>query len=95
MRVLETVNHAIITFSANGKTLEARGSGGLEILFNADGSRTVNTFGIDLLLTLPGHGSVVLDAGRTEFLFDPRIHLLFQAGPEEFDVAAFCAALAP
>ncbi|HEX6651567.1 MAG TPA: hypothetical protein VF072_02400 [Thermoleophilaceae bacterium] len=94
VRVLETVDHAEITYTANGKTLTARGSGGFDLRFNADGSRTVATFGINLLLTLPGQGAVFLDVGRAEFLFDPHIHVLFQAGPADYDIAAFCAALA-
>jgi hypothetical protein len=94
VRLLETVNHAQITYTANGKTLTARGSGGFDLRFNADGSRTVSTFGINLLLTLPGRGTVFLDVGRAEILFDPNIHILFQAGPADYDIAAFCAALA-
>jgi hypothetical protein len=93
VRVLETVQHARITFSANGKTLEALGSGGIEIVFNPDGSTTASTFGIDLKLTLPGEGAVLLDTGRAAFLFDPHIHVLFEAGPQVYDTDAFCAAL--
>ena len=95
VRLLETVNHAVITFTANGKTLEARGSGGFAAQFDPHGSTSVSTFGIDLLLTLPGEGAILLDAGRAEFLFDPHIHVLFEAGPQQYDLAAFCAALAP
>lgn len=74
---------------------EARGSGGFDARFAPDGSTSVSTFGIDLLLTLPGKGAVFLDAGRAEFLFDPHVHVLFEAGPQEYDLPAFCAALAP
>src|SRR5262245_37473518 len=56
VRLLETVNHAEITFSANGKSLTAKGSGGIEYDFNPDGTITVKTFGINLLLTIPGYG---------------------------------------
>lgn len=95
VRILETVNHVEITYSANGKTLSATGTGGINIVFNADGTESAQTFGINLLLTIPGEGAVWLDAGRAEYLFSPRLHLLFQAGPAQYDMAAFCAALAP
>jgi hypothetical protein len=94
VRVLETVNQSIFTYDANGKTLTARGSGGIDIRFNPDGSVNAATFGINLLLTIPKYGAVYLDTGRAEYLFDPHIHVLFHAGPASYDVAAFCAALA-
>jgi hypothetical protein len=94
VRVLETVNHVAITYSANGKTLTATGTGGFDLRFNPDGSVTAATFGINLLLTIPGYGAVFLDAGRAEYLFDPHIHVLFHAGPASYDLAAFCGALA-
>ena len=53
VRVLETVNRVEIVFSANGKSLTATGTGGIEYLFNPDGSITANTFGINLLMTIP------------------------------------------
>jgi hypothetical protein len=94
VRILETVNHVDITYSANGKTLKATGTGGIDIRFLPDGSVTAATFGINLLMTIPGYGAIFLDVGRAEFLFDPHIHLLFHAGPASYDIAAFCAALA-
>ena len=94
VRVLETVNQAVITYSAHGSTLTARGSGGIDINFNPDGSVNASTFGINLLLTIPKYGAVYLDTGRAEYLFDPHIHVLFHAGPASYDVPAFCAALA-
>lgn len=94
VRILSTVNHAEITFSANGKTLTAKGSGGIEYEANPDGSVTVNTFGINLLMTIPHYGVVQLDTGRATFLFDPHLNVLFHAGPASYDVEAFCAALA-
>lgn len=94
VRVHETVRHVSIEFSANGKTLTATGTGGIDLRFAADGSVTASTFGIDILLVLPGRGPIFLDAGRAIFIFDPRIHALFEAGPASYDVAAFCAALA-
>jgi hypothetical protein len=94
VRVLETVNRVSFSYSANGNTLNATGTGGIELLFHADGSVTANTFGINLLLTIPGTGTVFLDAGRATYLFDPHIHVLFHAGPASYDLAAFCSALA-
>jgi len=94
VRVRETVRHVSIEFSANGKTLSATGTGGIDLHFAADGSVTASTFGIDILLVIPGQGTIFLDAGRAIFLFDPHIHVLFEAGPASYDVAAFCAALA-
>lgn len=95
VRLVETVNHVAINYSANGKTLTAIGTGGIEYTFNPDGSLLASTFGINLLLTIPGEGVVFLDAGRALFLFDPHLHVLFQAGPASYDTAAFCAALSP
>ena len=92
-RLLVTVNHAVITYSANGKTLTARGSGGIEYTVNPDRSVTAQTFGINLLLTIPGYGNVILDTGRAEYLFDPHIHEVFHAGPAIYDTSAFCGAL--
>ncbi len=94
VRVLETVNQSVFKYSAHGSTLTARGSGGIDIRFNPDGSVNAATFGINLLLTIPKYGAVFLDTGRAEYLFDPHIHVLFHAGPASYDVAAFCAALA-
>ena len=94
-RVHETVHQALITYAANGKSLDGRGSGGFDVQFNPDGTRTVSTFGINVLVVIPGQGPVILDAGRSNFSFDPRPHLVFQAGPQDYDLAAFCAALAP
>ena len=91
VRVLLTVNHAVITFSANGKTLTARGSGGVEYEF--DPERTASTFGINMLMTIPHYGTVFLDTGHSEFLFSGGRHLLFRAGPESYDMKAFCGAL--
>jgi len=81
VRLLSTVNHAEITFTANGKSLTAKGSGGIEYLVNPDGTISVNTFGINLLLTIPEYGPVFLDTGRAVFLFDTDRHLheLFHA----------------
>jgi hypothetical protein len=93
VRLVVTVNHAVITFSANGKSLTAKGSGGIEYTVNPDGSVTAQTFGIDLLLVIPGYGPVFLDAGRAEFLFQKGLHEIFLAGPELYDMPAFCAAL--
>src|SRR5262252_9508919 len=66
-RLLETVSHAVITFSANGKSLEAKGSGGIEYLYNPDGTITVHTFGINLMMTIPQYGAIFLDAGRATY----------------------------
>ena len=94
VRILSTVNHAILTFSANGKSLIARGSGGIEYLFNPDGTITVNTFGINLLMTIPHYGNVLLDAGRATFVFDGNhLYTEFIAGPADYDIPAFCNAL--
>jgi hypothetical protein len=93
IRVLLTVNHALITFSANGKTLTARGSGGVDLEINPDGTREASTFGINLLMTIPHYGTVFLDAGHAEFLFSGGRHLLFQAGPAIYDMQAFCGEL--
>jgi len=92
-RLLSTVNHGTITFSANGKTVDAKGSGGIEYIWNPDGSVEVHTFGINLLATIPHYGSVFLDAGSARYLFDPHLHLLFQAGPSRYDEDVFCGAL--
>ena len=94
VRILETVNHVDIVYSANSKTLKATGTGGIDIRFLPDGSVSAATFGINLLMTIPQYGAVFLDVGRAEFLFDPHVHLLFHAGPASYDIAAFCAALA-
>jgi hypothetical protein len=95
VRLLETVRNAIITYTVGDRTLQARGSGGFEVLFNPDGSpASVATFGINLLLTIPGQGAVFLDTGRAEFAFHP-FRVVFQAGPQSLDVPAFCAALSP
>jgi len=95
VRVLETVNHSVITFTANGKTLEAKGTGGIDLTFNPDGTVLAKTFGINLLVTLPGEGRVILDTGHAIFMFGHGFETLFQAGPADYDFAAFCAALAP
>jgi len=93
VRLLETVQHVRIDYTANGHTLTAIGTGGIDLHFNVDGSVSASTFGINLLLTLPGEGAIFLDVGHAEYLFDPHIHLLFQAGPASYDLDAFCAAL--
>ena len=90
--VLETDRNIAITFSANGVTLNGNGSGGFDVTFNPDGSQTIRTFGINLLVTIPHQGSVILDVGYAVFLFDPHIHVLFQAGPSDYDLPAFCSA---
>jgi hypothetical protein len=61
---------------------------------NPDGTITVNTFGINLLMTIPHYGSIFLDTGRATFLFDGK-HLSteFIAGPPSYDIPAFCNAL--
>jgi hypothetical protein len=92
-RVHETVRHVTIEFTANGTTLTATGTGGIDLRYAADGSISATTFGIDLLLVLPGQGPIFLDAGRAAFVFDPRIRFLFEAGPASYDTEAFCAAL--
>jgi len=89
----ETVRNVVITFSANGITIEGNGSGGSDVTFNPDGSNTVRTFGINLLVTIPQQGPVILDVGHAVFLFDPHPHVLFQAGPSDYDLPAFCSAL--
>jgi len=94
VRVLSTVNHAVLTFSANGKSLTARGSGGVEYLFNPDGTVTAHTFGINLLMTIPHYGSIILDAGRSTIVFDGTQSITeFIAGPANYDMTAFCNAL--
>jgi len=93
VRVLSTVNHAKITFSANDVSLTAIGSGGIEYTLNPDGSVGVHTFGINLLLTLPGYGAVTLDAGSATYVFDPDLQELFHAGPVRYDNELLCAAL--
>jgi hypothetical protein len=94
VRILSTVNHATITFSANGKSLTAIGSGGIEYLFNPDGTVTVHTFGINLLMTIPHYGPVFLDVGRATFVFeDTHLYTEFIAGPASYDIPAFCNAL--
>ena len=97
VRLHETVNRGFISFSANGKTLEAKGSGGIDLTFNPDGTVLARTFGIDLLVTLPGSGPAILDAGRGIFTYGGGhpFQALFEAGPANYDFAAFCAALAP
>jgi hypothetical protein len=55
---------------------------------------SITTFGIDFKMTLPGQGVVFLDVGRTEFSFEPFPHVVFEAGPQRYDIPAFCAALA-
>ena len=92
-RVHETVRHVTIEFTANGTTLGARGTGGIDLRFAADGSISSTTFGIDLVLVLPGQGPIFLDAGSATFVLDPFIHFLFEAGPASYDMEAFCAAL--
>jgi len=94
VRILSTVNHAILTFSANGKSLTARGSGGIEYLFNPDGTITVHTFGINLLMTIPHYGPVFLDVGRATFVLeDKHLYTEFIAGPANYDIPTFCSAL--
>ena len=97
VRLQETVSHAVVTFSANGKTLEAKGSGGINMTFNPDGTVLASTFGIDLLVVLPGTGPAILDAGHAVFTFGGGhpFQALFEAGPASYDFTAFCAALAP
>lgn len=95
VRLLSTVNHAEILFSANGITLTAKGSGGVEYTANPDGTVTAQTFGINLLMTIPHYGVIQLDTGRAEYLSDGHGHTeeVFHAGPSSYDQAAFCAAL--
>jgi hypothetical protein len=93
VRILETVNHGTLTYSAHGHTLSGIGTGGVELVFNTDGSVTVNTFGINIFITIPGQGTVILDAGHASYLFDPHLHVLFQAGPSNYDLTTFCNAL--
>jgi hypothetical protein len=92
-RIHETVRQVVIEFTANGRTLTARGTGGIDIQIAPDGSTSATTFGIDLLLVLPGQGPILLDAGRAAFVFDPHLHAQFEAGPASYDTEAFCAAL--
>src|SRR5262249_44010264 len=97
-RLLETVQHATVSWSANGKTITAIGTGGFDISFGPDGSQTVRTFGINLKLTIPHYGTAILDTGTAVFLFDDdpaTAPLQFIAGPSSRDNAAMCAALAP
>ena len=94
VRVLETVRHVAVSYSANGNTLTATGTGGFDVHFAPDGTTTVDTFGINLLLTIPHYGSVILDVGRATFVFDPHIHVVFQAGPSQYDLDVVCGALA-
>jgi hypothetical protein len=93
VRVLETDRQVSIDYSANGKTLTAKGSGGVVDTFNADGSITIRTFGINLLVTIPGEGNIILDVGHSVAVLDPHYHVLFQAGPAVYDLPEFCAAL--
>ena len=93
LRLLETVQHAVIEFSANGRMISATGTGGFDATFAADGSSVVRTFGIDLLAVLPGSGPIILDAGYGVFSFDGGMHVVFEAGPTRYDTDAFCAAL--
>ena len=97
VRVHETVNRGFIAFSANGKKLEAKGSGGIDLTFNPDGTVLASTFGIDLLVILPGTGPAILDAGHGIFTYGGGhpFQALFESGPASYDFAAFCAALAP
>jgi hypothetical protein len=97
-RLLETVQHVAISWSANGKTFTGTGTGGFDIRYQPDGSQEVRTFGINILLTIPGYGTVILDAGTAVFNFDTDPStppLQFIAGPSFRDKDALCAALAP
>lgn len=94
LRLLETVHNMRTTFSANGRTLESVGTGGFDVRFESGVPMSVTTFGIDFKMTLPGQGVVFLDVGRTEFALEPSPHVVFEAGPQRYDFAAFCAALA-
>ena len=94
VRVLETLRHFGTTYTANGVTLEARVTGGLDFTFNPDGTiGSFSIFGINNLLTIPHDGAVFLNTGVRKGVFDPTPQLVFQAGPLEFDIPAFCAAL--
>jgi hypothetical protein len=42
-----------------------------------------------------GEGTVVLDAGRATYLFNPHLTVLFHAGPSNYNLTELCAALAP
>lgn len=92
-RVLETVRHMVTTYSANGRTLEGRGTGGFDVRFESNVPVSASAFGVNLKMTLPGRGVVFLDAGRMEVVYDPAPHVVFQAGPQRYDVGAFCDAL--
>ncbi len=52
--------------------------------------------GVQFKITVPGHGVIFHQVGRTIFLNEPPFDILFQAGPNDFteeNVAALCAAL--
>ena len=94
VRIHETVNHVSFVYSADGKSLAAKGSGGIDITLNPDGTQTASTFGINLVLTIPHEGNVFLDVGHAVYLFGAGPpQLLFHAGPASYDLDAFCAAL--
>jgi hypothetical protein len=93
VRLLETVQHGVLDFSAHGRSITASGTGGFDATFASDGSSVLRTFGIDLLAVLPGTGPIILDAGYGVFSFDGGMHVLFEAGPASYDIDAFCGAL--
>jgi hypothetical protein len=92
---VQVQRHGIATMSANGKTLTSNFSA--KIMF--DPTTTVDkVVGTVYNVQVPGHGTVLLDAGNIVFDFstDP-LTVLHVGGPhQQFsgDVAAFCSYLA-
>jgi hypothetical protein len=84
------------TNPANGATLSSIEAAPLVVYYNPDGSfASLQNVGLIFNVTIPGQGTVLLDAGRIDIVRHQGV--VFEAGPhqeEEGDTAAFCAALA-
>ncbi|HMI98250.1 MAG TPA: hypothetical protein VK488_00275 [Gaiellaceae bacterium] len=80
---------------ATGSTLSSHEAAPLIIYYNPDGSfASLQNVGLIFNVTIPGHGTVLLDVGRVVIVRHQGI--VFEAGPhqeENGDTAAFCAAL--
>ena len=80
---------------ASGKSLSSHEAAPLIVYYNPDGSfAALQNVGLIFNVTVPWHGTVLLDVGRVVIIRHQGI--VFEAGPhqeENGDTSAFCAAL--
>jgi hypothetical protein len=94
-QVFEAHGQFTLTWTAKGTTLTMQNQAfNVTLLFDSNGRVETATYnGPVFVVTAPGSGVVLLDAGRV--VFDRKGNILFEAGPKQElhgDVDAFCAA---